>query len=170
MKVYDHANLPAADKLVKTLAPPESDTRPTPKPRFDFYTLLTESEEVIPDTPSLVVADAKVKQEEKSEPSVAETPAEAVTTTTAPPEKTTKPKQVYVLQAGAFRKAEDADSVRARLLLLNLTASIEKVTIKPGDIWHRVLVGPFNDTQTLTEKRRILQSNGIDSIQVKRTL
>ena len=57
---------------------------------------------------------------------------------------TADPEAEYLLQAGAFRTAEDADRRRAAILLLDLDARTLRVT-RQGESWHRVLVGPFSD-------------------------
>lgn len=48
----------------------------------------------------------------------------------------------WMLQAGSFRHGEEADGMRAKLILLGLDTSIRKTEID-GDTWHRVMVGPF---------------------------
>jgi len=110
------------------------------KPRFDFYTLLKESEIIVPD-------DEPVASTQTSQ---AEDP------------------YVYVLQTGSFKNAGDADSLRAQLLLLNLNASVESVDIHPGEKWHRVLVGPLESRSALAASRTKLAENGIDSLLLKR--
>ena len=77
-------------------------------------------------------------------------------------------KEVFLLQVGSFKSNRDADSLRARLLLLNLSASIEMVTPRPGETWHRVLVGPFTNRAELASARDSLSGNGIDSLLLKR--
>lgn len=153
------------------------------KPRFDFYTLLKESEVIVPQEeerkestvtladPGLPGAD-NAREETDTGASADEAPS--VKNDAAPDSATEtdgeQDQVVYVLQAGSFKNAEDADSVRARLLLLNMQASIEKVNPQPGETWHRVLVGPFNDKAALGKARTVLTRNGIDSIQLKRRM
>lgn len=111
-----------------------------PKPRFHFYTLLRDSEVIVPDTPdannkaTLPVADD----------------------------------EVFLLQVGSFKNSRDADSLRARLLMLNLSASIETVSPRRNETWHRVLVGPFSDRPELADARSRLSNNGIESLLLKR--
>ncbi|WP_293615369.1 SPOR domain-containing protein [Porticoccus sp.] len=138
------APAPTAQPTVK---PVEEDSGI--KPRFDFYTLLRETEVIVP--------DSSVPQAEDEPPNQsASTPA----TPTA--------KEVFLLQVGSFKSNRDADSLRARLLLLNLSASIEMVTPRPGETWHRVLVGPFTNRAELASARDSLSGNGIDSLLLKR--
>ena len=96
------------------------------------------------------------------------TPAPQSVKAPEPPAPAPAPSEVYLLQAGSFRNAADADNVRASLLLLNMHASIEKVTTGPNEVWHRVIVGPFSNTSDLGNARALLSQNGIDSIQVKK--
>lgn len=112
----------------------------TPKPRFDFYKLLQESETIVP----------------ASETNQADKPLE----TTSNIE--------YIIQVGSFPKAEDADKLRAQLILLNLDARVEKVEIRKGEIWHRVLVGPFATQNALTTARTQLVKNEYNALVIKR--
>tara|TARA_R110000822_G_scaffold159476_26_gene299583 strand:+ start:12721 stop:13296 length:576 start_codon:yes stop_codon:yes gene_type:complete len=112
----------------------------SPKPRFDFYTLLRDSEVIVPDTPDT---------NNTSTPLVADD-------------------EVFLLQVGSFKNSHDADSLRARLLLLNLSASIETVSPRRNETWHRVLVGPYSDRSELADARSRLSGNGIDSLLLKR--
>ena len=75
---------------------------------------------------------------------------------------------VYLLQAGSFRNSNDADQLRAQLLLLNLMATVEKARTRSGDTWHRVLVGPFESRSKLAKARSILASQEISSLLLKR--
>ncbi|KJS08165.1 MAG: hypothetical protein VR73_06850 [Gammaproteobacteria bacterium BRH_c0] len=200
-----------AEPSVAEEPPLEEDNDTMPKPRFDFYTLLKESEVIIADetdipatpvempkptpvpeadTENIRVADtAKTPKPETQMPSVAAatapppaadvtakadnakpaTPAETEKAP-APPPQPSPPKEVYLLQAGAFKSANDAENLRVKLLFLNVQAKVETVSPRPGETWHRVQVGPFSNTQSLGDARTVLQQNGIPSIQVKKTL
>ena len=72
-----------------------------------------------------------------------------------------------MLQAGSFKKYEEADKLKARLALEGIEASIQKVKINATDTWHRVRIGPLNTVSTLNKARRRLRSLGIASIVVK---
>ena len=106
--------------------------------KFDFYTLLKETEILVPDGQD--------------------------SGNTAEPEQNA----VYVLQAGSFKNARDAENLKVQLLLMNLSAERESVKSKNGDIWHRVLVGPFTDTSKMASARAKLAENNIDSLKLKR--
>ena len=111
-----------------------------PKPRFDFYKLLEESE-VIVETPEETRKQLEQQSTDKVE---------------------------YLLQVGSFKKSEDADSVRAKLILLNMDAKVEKVTVKSGETWHRVIVGPFTNSSAMANARSTLVSNRFDTLLLKR--
>lgn len=128
-----------------TAPAPKEDPKPkatenkTPKPRFDFYKLLQESETIVP--ASETINEEKPAQEQTTE---------------------------YILQVGSFPRAEDADKLRAQLILLNLDANIEKVEIRKGEVWHRVVVGPFNNQNELTTARSQLVKNEYNALVLKR--
>lgn len=113
----------------------------SPKPRFEFYTLLPEMEVAIPD------ADLK--------------PGSPATRSVSDGSGT------YYLQAGSFRLPEEADKLKANLAFLGLEPSIQTVTINGADTWHRVRLGPFSDLASLNEVRRRLIDNKIESIVLK---
>lgn len=79
------------------------------------------------------------------------------------PEQTVEEGVNYLLQAGAFRREEDADRRRAQILLLDLDARTLRVT-REGATWHRVLVGPFPDRNRVRDAQLKLLEDRIDSI------
>jgi cell division protein FtsN len=83
--------------------------------------------------------------------------------------KESKPaeKANYFLQVGSFKSSDDAQARMAELFLLNLTPTIQKVTVDGGNTWHRVRVGPYVDRRKLDKARRKLQDNGIDFFVIK---
>ena len=110
-----------------------------PKPRFDFYKLLKETEVPIQDT-----------------------------TLPAPSHRDTQPRQEYILQVGSFKASADADRLRAQLILMNLETQVEKVTVRNGQVWHRVLVGPYQSRSKVAKARSVLVSNNINPLLLKR--
>ena len=109
--------------------------------QFDFYTLLKKTEIIVPNNQS---ADADDQEPEEN--------------------------FTYLLQAGSFKLAADAEALRVKLLLLNLTAKVETVGLGSGEKWHRVLVGPFTDASSMAYARTKLSENAIDSLLLKRKL
>lgn len=119
----------------------------TPRPRFDFYQLLKDSEVTV-----------------KAEPPPAQTPSSARPSAA----KAAEEKVEYVLQVGSFKRPEDADRLRAQLILLNLEARVETVKVRNAEVWHRVLVGPFPNQASVTRARVTLANNEIESLLLKR--
>ncbi len=78
----------------------------------------------------------------------------------------TSPRE-FLLQAAAFRSTEDAERLRANLLMLNLPAETDRVDIASG-IWYRVTVGPY-DSQVKAERAMTrLRENNLSALLVKR--
>lgn len=75
-----------------------------------------------------------------------------------------EPQYAYVLQAGSFRAREDADRLRAQLILQGHEVVITEVENAKG-VWHRVIVGPFSSKRDLTRARNRLAEADIESIQ-----
>jgi len=139
-KVFQNKNETRGVKKENTNPPPP----PPPssyKPKFDFYTILPELEVAIPEQELIDT------QKETNSNAVA--------------------KQQYMLQAGSFKKFEEADKLKARLVLQGIEANIQKVKINSTDTWHRVRIGPLNSVAELNKTRRRLRSIGIASIVVK---
>lgn len=111
------------------------------KPRFNFYELLKETTVEVPDSPN-------------DEPTT----------------ETSKEKIEYILQVASFHEAQDAQHLRAELILLNMQAEVETVTIRNGETWHRVMVGPFVSRSKLSKARSTLASNNLNALVLKRPL
>jgi cell division protein FtsN len=73
---------------------------------------------------------------------------------------------VYILQVGSFRHAEDADGLRAQMILLGLDAYTRPGEVK-GESWHRVLVGPLNSDIKLNRAQDTLAEAGIEAIPLR---
>jgi cell division protein FtsN len=73
-----------------------------------------------------------------------------------------------VLQAGAFRSAEDANQQRAEIMLMGLNANIESSVNDSGTTWHRVIVGPFTSRSDLNKARNTLANNRVSTLVLKR--
>jgi cell division protein FtsN len=75
--------------------------------------------------------------------------------------------EVYLLQAGSFRQAEDADRRRAELLLLGLEPRVEETRGANGR-WFRVLLGPFPSRSRMAAARSLTAQQRIDTLLLKR--
>jgi cell division protein FtsN len=103
--------------------------------RFEFYQLLPGMEVPLPEAETETASN-------KSTPSLAKT------------EKKLAAAQ-YLIQAGAFRNLDQAESLKKRLLLKEVTSRIQKVEAEDG-VWFRVTLGPFSsETIALSEKSRL---------------
>jgi cell division protein FtsN len=67
----------------------------------------------------------------------------------------------FLLQAGAFRTADDADSMRARLALLGFDARVFPRE-QDGTTLYRVRLGPYGNLEDVNRIRKTMAENGID--------
>ena len=75
----------------------------------------------------------------------------------------------YLLQAGSFRDQEDADRLRAKLILQGFEVVVRQVEQASGT-WHRVIAGPFESEREMIRARNRLAEANVETItlQVKR--
>jgi hypothetical protein len=106
--------------------------------QYDFFTVLPEMEVVVPEQELSTRAQPDATQA---------SPAAGG--------------ERFILQAGSFRRAEDADQMKAQLALLGAVANVQKVTVDQ-QTWHRVRVGPLDSAREADQLRRRLQENGIE--------
>jgi cell division protein FtsN len=118
-------------------------------PRFEFYSILPELEVVVPD-----FGQGGTAEDDTTVPAPEE---DAEPADSAPEEADRR----YFLQAGSFRKAEQADRLKAEIALLGLDVAIQDVQLN-GDRWHRVRVGPFSQREALQSAQQRLRANEID--------
>ena len=130
---------PSGEALLDKVTAQES----TPdKPRFDFFTVLPEMEVVVP----------AQELSRKAGPATGALVSNALDS--------------YILQAGSFRNAADAEQRKARLALLGAVATIQTVTVN-DETWHRVRIGPFEGARKADDMRRLLDENNIDTLVLK---
>jgi len=72
----------------------------------------------------------------------------------------------YYLQAGAFRSNNDAEAIRAQILLLGLPAQVQQAQVN-GSTLHRVRVGPFKGIDEMNRSRVRLSEAKIESSVVR---
>ena len=73
------------------------------------------------------------------------------------------------LQAASFRTQEEANKLRAELLLLNLPATTDAVDLANGR-WIRVNVGPFDSAVQATRAMTELRTRSIAPLWIKRKI
>ncbi len=117
------------------------------KPRFEFYSILPDLEVIVPDAPP-------------AEEGAGAGGDESVSTEI-------DPEGSYFLQVGSFQEAEQADRMKAQVLLLGLDVDIQTVTVN-GERWHRVRIGPYADQAKLGAAQRRLRENDIDYLVLRK--
>lgn len=140
----------AESRLAHQVAPMTPDDpaadKPPPasqdaEPQFDFYEMLPKFEVVVPE------------KGDGTASSNASTP-------------TVQKPGAYILQAGSFRRQQDADRVRALIALQGVESKIQKVTVD-NDTWHRVRIGPITDLQKLEDTRSKLRQAQIEALVIR---
>jgi cell division protein FtsN len=108
----------------------------TPDDRFEFYEVLPQVEVAVPD-------DDAPASPAKQRPT--QTPGS------------------YLLQAGSFSAAADADRMQANLALLGFESHVQRVTLD-DNVFHRVRIGPIGDLETAKRTQRRLRDADIDTL------
>lgn len=106
---------------------------------FEFYTVLPGKEVVVPDTEPAPKRRAKAEPDKQPAPDTRQ----------------------FVLQAASFRSAGDADGLKARLALLGLEATVQRVNLKDSGTWFRVRLGPYKGQSAMEDVKRRLQGQNI---------
>lgn len=118
-----------------------ADSEEQPK-NFDFYDRLPNFEVVVPEK------DREVSRERDSAPATVVAPG------------------LYVLQAGSYRRQEDADRVAAQLRKQGVEANVQRVAVD-DDVWHRVRIGPISDLTELNRLRARLRASDLDAMLIR---
>lgn len=171
---------PGRDEIQRNKPEParssKPEPRPTPsepaKPKYDFYTLLPESEVILPqaleETPPAPPAPAQkpVTAEEAARIDTARAQAALNGQVPPPPPPVLAAAPVttqFFLQAGSFRKRDDADGLRAQIILLGQNVRVETGKVRE-ETWHRVLVGPFASREQLAGAQKSLAASGFSNL------
>jgi cell division protein FtsN len=144
----------ATDKPAKSAAANDSQNGP----RFDFYAVLPKMEVIVP------------KGENDPQPSRRAPPptqADSSTTTATSTQTGAERQDQYLLQAGSFRRNDDADRRRGELILHGLSARVQPVAMGNGDTWYRVMVGPFDSANAAHRAQDKLASAGIETLAIR---
>lgn len=143
---------PAKPELVAAPATSGTPTSAAPvatDPDYQFYEMLPNFEVVVSDENNQPVT---------ARPSAAK-PAASSAKPAAP--------STYILQAGSFKKHEDADRRKAQLAFKGIESKIQRVVLNEGDTWYRVYVGPGTDIATFENMRSDLRRANIDVLLLK---
>jgi len=164
---------PGGDEIKRTKEPPQAKQQAKPKPqgeqppkpKYDFYTLLPESEVIMPPETKEPEAPAKAVTPEQAAKLDEERALAALSGQVPPPPPTVAkaPVTQFFLQAGSFRKQVEADKVRAQIILLGQDVRVERVTVRE-EPWFRVLVGPFTTREQLNLAQKTLAGSGYKNL------
>ena len=130
---------------------------------YRFYDLLPQQqvtpipEQAVPETKDkspVVIIEAPSNNQPASE-------ATGLTTQQA------APRANYILQVRSYNDPDAADARRAEIILNGLSADVMKTTER-GEVWYRVISGPYDSQEAALIAQQTLQHSGIDSIVVKR--
>lgn len=160
--IEHRVSAPVATTTSPTAPQPDAKDSTTPPPRFEFYTILPEQEVIIPDQEIKDTKPVKSKPETGKQRTPTPTPATGVAGNLQSPASGKKGN--YIVQVGAFKKADEADRLRAALALLGIESSVQVVRIGDTDSFHRVRVGPFDDLDRANRTRTKLKQNNYNSI------
>lgn len=127
------ANAAEAEQAAATPAPTPKPVEPE-EPRYDFYTILPQTETVVPD----YEIKSRVREELVGKTKAAK----------------------YVMQAGSFHEVAEAERHKAKLALLGIESRIEKAKINNA-IWYRIKIGPYDNPSSVATIKDLLQKNGI---------
>lgn len=144
-------------------------TQEPAKPKYDFYTLLPESEVILPqqavEEPVVAPPQKPVTPEEAAKIDAARAQAALNGQVPPPPPVVAKGpiSSQFFLQAGSFRRKGDADSLRAQIILLGQNVKVESGKVRE-ETWHRVLVGPFASREQLGQAQKSLAASGFSNL------
>jgi cell division protein FtsN len=132
------AGEPAAQRETPRATRASTQQAPPAENRFEFYEILPQFEVVVPEDDAPRAAAA-------ARPRPAETPGS------------------FLLQAGSFSAAADADRLKANLALLGFESHVQRVRIE-DDVFNRVRIGPIGDIDAAKRTQRQLRDAGIDAL------
>ena len=140
-----------------------------PKPNPDAQPAQPSADESVAD--EVAMSDAELAAASRAEAERNEDAADLADAPEPEPVDTTPPPSVdgdiaYILQAGAFGAANDAEAVKARIALLGLSARVEAADIQ-GKTVYRVRMGPYRTASALAEAKAKLTSGGLPAMAIK---
>jgi hypothetical protein len=112
----------------------------TPARPYDFYDMLPKFEVVVPEKEKDVKPDIRPAPETR--------------------------RGTYVLQAGTYKNAADAERMRAQLALQGIVANVQRVSVD-SESWLRIRIGPLTNLDELNRLRQQLRKADIDAIEIR---
>ncbi len=137
--------------------------------RFDFYTVLPNMTMDVPNSSRPSTVDLATKSEPRLTTARPELLAEATKEILPATQPTPLPADPqFIVQVGAFRTLQQAEELKAQLVLSGLQASVQTFEKSPDNIWHRVYIGPFTDKpQALALQHRLQQTQALHGLVLK---
>lgn len=128
----------------KTHSKPAKKITELPKPKFEFYNMLT-GENVAVNSPVVVAKPIHSQPVTTTSPVTTTVPVNASVPVAIAAEAGKKSN--YILQIASFKAKQDADRLKASLLLKGYDATITLVSAQ-NTKWYRVTVGPLESVVT----------------------
>ncbi len=155
-----------AKPRAKVEIPPKED------PRFDFYTLLEKEQVLVPGESRLrPPVPAATAARPAAPPALATAPGAsspaAPSTAATPNAPVAAGSGQYLILAGSFRDATNAEAHKAKLAMAGVEARIETITTQDHATLHRVRIGPSKSLEQAQGVAAKLKSQGFDSRVVK---
>ncbi len=141
--------------------PGKPGDRPVVKQDFEFYKILPQGDNV----PAKATTPPPTATAGPTPPVV---PPTTTPVTPPTPETAQKPTEPIYLQIGAFEDSNEADNLRARLMLAGVDAQIQRGRLPDGRTMNRVRVGPFAKPEDMSAVRSRLAESGFNTV-VSRT-
>lgn len=147
--------MPFVDKATRSVADRPIDPRQAPDPNTGLAAQTPPAAQPQPDALGALIATLPV------ESGRATAPLPPPPVSPAPPVTRPAPDgKTYILQVGAFRVLEDAEALRARVILLGMPVEIQRAEVN-GVMVNRVRVGPFERLDDMNKARARLADEKI---------
>ena len=78
----------------------------------------------------------------------------------------TRKPSTYYIQLGAFKRLQDAETLKAKVAFSGVSAFIESNEVKQT-IWHRVRIGPYKSSRKVDVAKRKLQKSGFNAMIIR---
>ncbi len=144
--------------------------------RFDFYTVLpsmhTKGQTADPSLASTDTLDMALQKDLKTPPPQTALIDDEPDIGTAPQKVAqTPPVGNYFIQAGSFRRLEQAEGMKAELALSGFEASIQTFKMRDRENRYRVIIGPFSSKdQAQNQQMHLEQALQLHSVVLKITV
>ena len=141
-------------EIQQQVAEPEAPKPEKQETTFDFFTVLPEIEVVVPEQP-------------KPEPEVTGSQPQTDSPEVSVAAVEENPTSAFMLQAGSYQRASDAERLKASLALNGLVSTIQKVTIQGRGDFYRVRLGPYYSHSEMVTVDQQLGGQGIKALRLK---